>query len=491
MPASEAAYYAVASLPLWVAPALLVAGALSVPLVPKTAQRAIALGSLAAAAIAIAPSLPEALSGHHVVSVATRLARVGSLDLVLGFDLDRVSSALAVLVLGFTALALRPSGPAEKRPSVALFVAAGALLAVLADGLAAWALGVGAAVAGAALASERPWEQVRAKLGSASVALSAVALGFAYLAWALGGQWLDGSRYFSDWGARFVVPRDSAAVDPVPTLARDPHATGSLTLVSNPGARVYVGVADELGLARSEPLAVSPFARVAVPAGLQKIVVIPGDAAIIGGEGLEAALIDAVPITAGKETVIELVGPSLTFSEVASQVGPRKLASRRLGSSLAATMLVGLIALGVLFFALFVGHRRGGRRGTEELALDALVALPVAALAYRLAAVLGASEPALLVAGALGAAFAAHVAYDTWFRPDGPSDRERAPLAIALALSPALAATGIALAAPVAIVLTALAACLAGRRLAPAPTATTPTGGVAVAKRPKKKRSPR
>ena len=438
MPSSVVPHYAVASFPLWVAPSLLALGALAGAVLPKGSARAVSLGAVGASLLALAPSMFEAFAGHHVVSFATRIARVGSLDLPLGFDLDRPAASFAVLVLALATLAVVRPDPSGKRPFAALLVAAGALTAVLSDGLGAWVLGVGVAVAGATFTSTRSWPLVRAKLGTAAVAATAISVAFAYLAWSLGGQWLDSSRYFSDWGARFVIAGEPAAPSTVPALARDPHAVGQLTLVSHPGARVYVGVADELGLARSEPLAVSPFARVDIPAGLQKIVIVPGDAAIIGGDGVEAALIDAVNISPGKETVIELVGSTVTFAEAAAQVEPRKLAQRRLGSGLVATVFVGLVSLGLLFFALFVGNRAtagstppGGRHG-EEIALDALVATAVAALAYRLASVLQAGEPALLVAGALGVAFAAHVSVDTWLRPHGLSDRARAPLCVSV-----------------------------------------------------------
>jgi hypothetical protein len=482
----SSASFAVASVPLWLAPSALIVTAAVIAFADRKALRHVALGGSVAALALLAPSLPAVISGAEVVSAASRVARVGSLDLELGFSLDRFSLAASAVVLVMHALStwrLDLERGAAIRSCVA---ASGALMAVLGDGLPAWAAGVSIAVAASVLASRLPWSAVRGRLGAAAFGVVAVSVGMFYLAWSLGGQWLDGSRYLSDFGARFAVPvADTAAGAPkVPALARDPGAKGSITLVSHPGARVYIGVADESQLQKSDPIAVSPFVRQEIPAGLQKIVIVPGDAAIVGGDGLEAALVDAVAIQPNHETVISLVGATVTFREIAAQTSAPQLADRRLGGGKAAPLVVALVAFGLLFLALSIGTRGSASRDPGSAGAAALVAPPAAVLVHAIAPVLASSRLTLGVTATVGAVFAAQIAYATWARPRDGAEPPRAIAAIGVALAPGLALVSPLLAARAPLAL-ALAAAFLDR---PAPTPTVATAPITPASPAKKKK---
>ena len=98
-------------------------------------------------------------------------------------------------------------------------------------------------------------------------------------------------------------------------------AKGYLTFTSHPGAKVYLGIADQAQLASNPPVfAVSPFIKKELPAGGHSIVIVPGDGATIRGDGLEVAAIDHVSVKPGEELQIAAIGPTVTFRELHDQL---------------------------------------------------------------------------------------------------------------------------------------------------------------------------
>lgn len=463
---------------LWLIPLALLVGAALALLLGRDARRTrlVGLASLGVCSFPLFANLAPLLRGESVLDAAPlRLARVGSLDAVIGLTLDARSASLLLAVLCTTLVFVLRRGTAGEIAR-ALGAATGAALCALADGVPGVFVGLTMVVGVAwgldgslaARAQGRSWAWL-----SAGLPLWFAAAGVVF--WALGGQWLDGARYLSDYRARFAV----IAAPPKPaTTARDPKAVGKLTLLSHPGARVYAGVADESQLLRSDPLGTTPMIGVELPAGLHKIAIVPGDGAQIGGDGLEAAMVDAVPVVANKETVIELVGPSLTFREIERQTGDRGFNLRRVGSLHVGDVVAWLMGLGGLFVAgAFFSDR------PERRPLSAFVLIALAALSCRLGAALGVEAPPLYW---LAPAFALVAALAAWrARSVG------APLAAAIGFA-ALLAEGrpaIALVAGAAPVW----ALLSVRPLepAPAPKAASIEGEVAIEppqKKAKKKR---
>lgn len=436
--------------PVALAPAALILGACALLLSSRlrAAQRAIAVGAPLLAAVLLLASAGRALTGGVVLSHASRLFRVGSLDATLGFAVDQMSALVALVALVLVATSSFDLARRQDRPReiAALLVAgAGALFALLAEGFPTLLFGLGIAYLSSTLASSG---QGRAPCRAAGVAApsfgaaivfasAAIALTF----WSLGGRWLDDTRYLSDYQARFVAPppKEGPKRSPLAT----PLARGTLTVVSHPGARVYLGIADESQLARTEVFGETPFVKKSLPAGLHKIAIAPGGGAIIASDGLEVALLDAVSIRADEETVIRVVGPSLSFHEIQPQLGglgDRRLGPLRVGT--VSTVLVAL-ALAALSFSFLGMLRRGAGAGAAAAcALFAAAALAsklamfapitpgvaaVGAVVIGLAAVIAAARDglAMSVAAAIGVA---------GLHPNG-----NAALFAALALAPGLA----------------------------------------------------
>jgi proton-translocating NADH-quinone oxidoreductase chain L len=124
---------------------------------------------------------------------------------------------------------------------------------------------------------------------------------------------------------------------------------GVLTMTTHPGAKVFFGVesVDQLKRAMARihdpdaPLracesleswssdaanqlstdcyVTSPFLRKRIPSGRHLVAVVPGDGAVVSGDGNEYAGM-LMSIGAGQETVIMPVGPTLTFREIHDQI---------------------------------------------------------------------------------------------------------------------------------------------------------------------------
>lgn len=409
-------------------------------LLAHTAPRLV-LGSvlpvLVLAAIAVRPA------GAALYRPLATLLRVGSFDLGYALVLDD-TSAVVILGLGLVAtlLSVSPS------PSMARLhaIAAGATLTVLADSLPLALVGWLAVVASAApvVSTVRfAW----ARLGEVAL-LVAMSLVF----WSLGGTW-DDRGYAPDHRPRFApsnagddpatahrgegLLRDArlAQLDPdaVPTGTPDinrplevprrraparpdvprelPTATtghGFLTMTTHPGALVYLGVAtvDELQANRGRPrcelsdgirtncIAVAPFTRVPVRAGVHRVAIVPGAAAIVGGEGVEAAGF-TLHVDVDEEVHLEAIGPTLRFREIEREIQRVKRMAETLPSRtifgvsalwLAALLAaLGLGAMSGLFPIFWLADAASSRDDARGGVMSAIVAPLVAAyLAARL-----------------------------------------------------------------------------------------------------------
>src|SRR4029450_12535250 len=65
--------------------------------------------------------------------------------------------------------------------------------------------------------------------------------------------------------------------------------------------------------------AVSPFVRKTIAEGLHELAIVPGGGAVVTGDGNEVGGLK-VKIRQGKQTVITVVGPTLTFREIHDQL---------------------------------------------------------------------------------------------------------------------------------------------------------------------------
>ncbi len=383
-----------AKAPLFLAPLALIAGALFLlawptrraGVVSGSLLRGLSLAACLVALLPIAAAAPAALRGWLVLDRAARVFRLGSLDVLLGLSLDKVGFALALCALSVLALSLLRAS-SKRGAATLLFVGAGALTALLAEGVPTSLLAIALSFWAAELSSDD------AKHGGLRVAafttfLVAVSLTTALTFWALGGQWLDDTRYFADYKPRFVVDAPATA----PKKIRTPNASGKLTVLSHPGARVYLGVADDVQLERSVPLGETPLVDAPVPAGLQKVAIEPGGAAVVGGEGVEVALLDVVDIEEGKASRVKLVGPTVTYAERALAVADPAFAARRLGRFTVGPWIAGLA--GVALFALLLAQ---ARRASE--ACSPLWLLACAGLAASLGPLVTLSSTATLSAG--------------------------------------------------------------------------------------------
>ena len=146
-----------------------------------------------------------------------------------------------------------------------------------------------------------------------------------------------------DHGARTEGKAPPAGVDPLkrrevgpPVKLRVPGSKGTLTMTTYPGARVYLGVdnAAGLGASRLAPCAhdlavwspssscfmVSPFLRQTIETGTLNIAIVPGDGAVVAGDGQEGAILRDVKVDAGDDQLIASVGPTVTFRQLHDQL---------------------------------------------------------------------------------------------------------------------------------------------------------------------------
>ncbi|MFO0613571.1 MAG: hypothetical protein U0414_13320 [Polyangiaceae bacterium] len=364
----------------------------------------VALALFSAAALVLLAIAASALfKSPSTVSIGPRLARIGSFDAAATLSLTPMAGALAAVTL-VGALLFAVGAPRDARPAefaLAALVATGAVEAALAEGFAPFIAGwAGVAVGGAALlarTSRRAASTTGGALGSTFGAVIAAAVLF----WSLGGQFLDGRRFLADYKARFTVATIEAGQDLRGTSLDVLPSPGTITMLGSPGARVYLGVANESQITpRLPPDVVSPFQRFEINPGVQKVTIDAGGGTIIGGDGHDIALVDNVRVLPGSKLLVKVVGPTMSFADAADQIGALDAAfrARAIGGvpvlDLAALALVlGLIALAGSL----------GRAASKSASAAAIAGLGASAIAAAAALRLGAP---LSGSGALGSAVA-------------------------------------------------------------------------------------
>ncbi len=397
------------SIPLYLVPLLVALGALASLVTARGAGMSKTAGpnaarvvgaSIVAAMAALAIAGRPLLSGQRVFSHALRLARVGSLDANLGFWLDTKSAVLAfaLLVLGlFSVLtpSLRRRTPASQA-GIGLAVSA-LLVSVLGDGFATlltgWtAFGIVVAVL---VGATSPRAGARA-LGTITAGALMLALGSGLVFWGLGGRYLDGRRYLSDYRAPFEAsskePTESATKDVAGVHPPKVGDKSYLTVLTRPGAKVYLGLANDSQLTpRTEPFAIAPFVRAELPAGLQKVTIDPGGGTILGGDSRDIALIQQVRFPPNEEVEVRAVGPSITFREIDRQLdaSASTFAERQLGSFRivdGACIAFGLAGLGLV---MALGGSSARERRTGAMTDDPRVVGFAGGFTSILAAVIG------------------------------------------------------------------------------------------------------
>ncbi|MBI4704627.1 MAG: NADH-quinone oxidoreductase subunit L [Deltaproteobacteria bacterium] len=319
--------------------------------------------------------------GHrYLYSHAWQMVRIGSLDASFSFAMDPLGAVMTLVVTGVGALihvyatAYMADDPGYWRffAEFNLFIFA-MLLLVLGDNFIVMFFGwEGVGLCSYLLIGFWHRDYAKASAGMKAFVVNRIGdwgfvCGIALLFWGLGGIWLAGSgEFLPDFGERFIAVHAEPATAEEhqapghgagagaghrgPEAGRGPdlrslsaaaHETGTLTMTSYAGARVYLGVmsveqlrSQGLPDCRSLPAwsggssgpaltpecyAVSPFLRKSVPAGVHRLVVVPGAGATVAGDGAEMASI-RVRIQPGEEVVVAPVGPTLTFREIQDQL---------------------------------------------------------------------------------------------------------------------------------------------------------------------------
>ncbi|KYF63274.1 NADH-quinone oxidoreductase subunit L [Sorangium cellulosum] len=282
-------------------------------------------------------------------SFAWKMVRIGSLDANFAFLMDPLSGVMTLIITGVGALihvyaaAYMEAEPAYWRffTYLNLFVFS-MLLLVLGDNFIVMFFGwEGVGLCSYLLIGFWYGDYKKASAGMKAFVVNRVGdwgfvCGLALLFWGLGARWLDDGRYLSDYRARFIaVSGEAHGEQGASAGTRDAAggkagerrtqrlagAKGSLTFTGHPGARVYLGIANAAQLASNPPpFGVSPFIRKEIDAGVHSVVIVPGDGAVIGGDGLEIAAIDRMRVEPGKEVVVATVGSTVTFREIHDQL---------------------------------------------------------------------------------------------------------------------------------------------------------------------------
>ncbi|AGP40849.1 NADH-quinone oxidoreductase subunit L [Sorangium cellulosum] len=295
--------------------------------------------------VALAGLAPEE---RALYSFAWQMVRIGSLDANFAFVMDPLSGLMTLIITGVGALIhVYAASYMEAEPSywrfftyLNLFVFA-MLLLVLGDNLIVMFFGwEGVGLCSYLLIGFWYRDYEKASAGMKAFVVNRIGdfgfvCGLALLFWGLGARWLDDGRYLSDYRARFIAvaaearggggaaagTSDAPASKPGERRAPRAGAKGYLTFTGHPGARVYLGIADAAQLASNpRPFGVSPFLRKEIDAGVHSVVIVPGDGAVIGGDGVEIAAIERMRVEPGKEVVLATVGSTVTFREIHDQL---------------------------------------------------------------------------------------------------------------------------------------------------------------------------
>jgi NADH-quinone oxidoreductase subunit L len=332
-------------------------------------------------------SLPP--GSRYLLSHAWQMVRIGSLDVNFSFAMDPLTALMCLIITGVGSLihvyacSYMETEPAYWRffTYLNLFVFS-MLLLVLGDNIVVMFFGwEGVGLCSYLLIGFWYKDYKKATAGMKAFVVNRVGdwgviCGLSLLFWGLAGAWTAHGRYQPDYRARFVAveaqpiggeeEEEEAAEHKAAGHARAEHgehaekavphrepferikkeedekerreeaqkkaakrAAGgkaTLTMVSYPGAKVYLGVADAASLngpRAPEVFAVSPFIRKEITAQTHNITIVPGNGAVVAGDGVEAAIIEHVNLEPGEETVIMPVGSTVTFREIGDQLAMR------------------------------------------------------------------------------------------------------------------------------------------------------------------------
>jgi NADH-quinone oxidoreductase subunit L len=330
---------------------------------------------------------------RYLYSHAWQMVRIGSLDVNFSFAMDPLSALMCLIITGVGSLIhIYACSYMETEPAywrfftyLNLFVFS-MLLLVLGDNIIVMFFGwEGVGLCSYLLIGFWYKDYKKATAGMKAFVVNRVGdwgviCGLSLLFWGLAGAWSEHGRYQPDYRARFVAVEAQALAgeeddDDAPKSAEHgkaehgkaergekaaPHlqpfektekdkaekekredaqarakraagAKASLTFVSYPGAKVYLGVSDAAALTgprAPEVFGVSPFIRKEIPAQTHNIAIVPGNGAVVAGDGdgpdkREAALLAHVTFEPGEEIVITPIGSTLTFREMADQLALR------------------------------------------------------------------------------------------------------------------------------------------------------------------------
>jgi NADH-quinone oxidoreductase subunit L len=322
--------------------------------------------SLAVANVVKLVGLPE--GSRYLYSHAWQMVRVGSLDVSFSFAMDPLSALMTLIITGVGTLihvyacAYMAEEPAYWRffTYLNLFVFS-MLLLVLGDNFIVMFFGwEGVGLCSYLLIGFWYRDYKKASAGMKAFVVNRVGdwgviCGIGLLFWGMGGAWISG-EYRPDYRPRFVAVEaealneaDEEAEEKAKAAPKSEHAKeekgehgkadpkkdqlakikqaagakGFLTMTTHPGARVYLGVSDASAFGGRNPpelFAVAPFIRKELPAGRHNIGIIPGDGAVVAGDGVEIAWIEHAEVERGGETLISAVGPTVTFRELSDQL---------------------------------------------------------------------------------------------------------------------------------------------------------------------------
>lgn len=438
------------------------------PVVGAWARRVIARDTVAAAiapavvALLIASSQIVGLASLEVdyrqlVAPGPNPLRVGTMELGLGLTLDPLAAVMVVAigVLAIGAHAYRASGDEAHDHFAIDLAAAGALLAVMADGF--FGLLIGAAVASLGVAHAADRSPVIERAGDAALVLAAV-----LLFWSLGGSWgisigneptytrrnpaavpvLDPLDVDNEGeGPSFVPvligapPAPAASVKGLPDL----NAKGTITVPDPPGARVYL----KGGM---QPTGIAPLFQHQVFAGRMDIEI------ETDGHSPKRQRFRAVDVPAGREVTLVAVGPTLQFRPLREQLAlsdasrkrfardlldPSAPGHRRLGKFDAVT-LIGLL-LGLAALAPLAGAAWAGSALLIEAVVPLVAVYLLARLGFFFALSPNAATTIAIALASVAAIAAARAAID---------HRARNLIGRLLAAQLAIAGAGIVLGAP-------------------------------------------
>lgn len=308
---------------------------------------------------------------RQLVAPGSAPLRVGTMELGLGLFLDPLAAVMVVAIaaLAIGAQAYRAWGDDERGHGAIDLAAAGALLAVLADGYFGLLIGAGLASLAVAHAAARSAAVERA--GDAALVLSA-----ALLFWSLGGSWgisIGNEPTYTRRNPVAIAPLDPLDVDNegegpsfVPVLIGAPpapagsankgalpdlSAKGSITIADPPGAKVFL----KGGM---NPTGITPLFQHPVFAGRMDIEI------ETDGRSPKRQRFRAVEVPPGREVTLVALGPTLKFRALREQLALSDAARKRVVRD--------------LFDPAVPGHRRLGRFDAVTL-IGLLIGLAAAA----------------------------------------------------------------------------------------------------------------